>query len=1116
MDSSPVMDSRILSKCSGCFRERRMLGLRINPITVTLAICFIFLCFRHQPVSAFNLDIKTPLTQRGNRGDMFGYSVAQHIDQGNSWMVVGAPRAQTGQPDIIRGGAVLRCKINPHNLTGASAQFCQIIPFDARGNEQRLSPGGNYQPIEDKNNQWFGATVVSSGESGHILACAPRYVYLSTQLNKREPVGTCYLARSGSTRFEEYSPCRGNVDLLRETVDQYHKSGYCQAGFSVAMAANGSRILIGAPGAFYWQGQVYNYWLDLNNNKLSTREEGATEDNKYRGYSSAVGNFDDDKMEDYVVGIPRAEGLMGMVQIYNQNLQPIKNITGKQIGAYFGYAVAVEDLNGDQLDDIIVGAPMHSDKDSSSYDTGRVYIYYQDFRRKFRQKKKDILEGYEPKSRFGSAISGLGDINLDTYKDLAVGAPYGGVEGRGVVYIYVGSMEGIITDVSQVLQGKDIGYQLSTFGFSISGGHDLDKNGYPDLVVGAYQADTAVFIKSRPIVRVAPSLRLEPDIIKLEEKNKNCKIGEDPYKINVPCLMVRTCVEYSGVGVSNELEFDFFWTLDAKKNISKRMFQYITQQPEVSELNLRLQKEKIFCYDFIVYILNNIRDKLTPIDVSFSYRLVGENEVVGRKKRQAINLGTIPPILDKYIPSTVTVEGKISKNCGKDEQCIPELSVLAERVEPFAKPIEVGSSNEEIEISITVRNDGKLAKDGNLAEDAYETMLYVELPEGVLYSGITNANAAVALTCNYVTLNVSRFVICDIGNPMPALAKTYFTLLVTPHNIDGQSDKLTFKLNVNSSNPENGGDTWNNYFPLEIPVRQHAVLEISPNLASSTEQVIYNTSGVSLYKGTGFGPEITHEYRVRNLGPTPVKSSIINIYWPSFDDQGNHLLKIDEDPKVLNNEGGYCETLLLSPENSTDFTYQEGNSKINVLLQTKSKRHSRQRREVSNIKNVKCNNQYCTFIKCFLGPLPGHMVDSRDAAVIKIKSHIWTNTLVLRGLTSEPFNLKSQAFAQVRAMPFNIPVDNFNETYMVSRAEVSTYVNAERLSPKTKGVEIWKIALAIVGGLLLLLIIILVLWVCGFFRRKRRPPPTEPTYNKPLMKNGQQPPKSSLANRPYE
>ena len=38
-------------------------------------------------------------------------------------------------------------------------------------------------------------------------------------------------------------------------------------------------------------------------------------------------------------------------------------------------------------------------------------------------------------------------------------------------------------------------------------------------------------------------------------------------------------------------------------------------------------------------------------------------------------------------------------------------------------------------------------------------------------------------------------------------------------------------------------------------------------------------------------------------------------------------------------------------------------------------------------------------------------------------------------------------------------------------------MNAEKLTPKVKGVEIWKIAVAIVGGLLLLLLIIFVLWV---------------------------------------
>ncbi|KAK7477964.1 hypothetical protein BaRGS_00030793, partial [Batillaria attramentaria] len=38
-------------------------------------------------------------------------------------------------------------------------------------------------------------------------ACAPRYVYFSASLDKREPVGTCYVSGSGSS-YEEFSPCR--------------------------------------------------------------------------------------------------------------------------------------------------------------------------------------------------------------------------------------------------------------------------------------------------------------------------------------------------------------------------------------------------------------------------------------------------------------------------------------------------------------------------------------------------------------------------------------------------------------------------------------------------------------------------------------------------------------------------------------------------------------------------------------------------------------------------------------------------------------------------------------------------------------------------------------------
>lgn len=51
------------------------------------------------------------------------------------------------------------------------------------------------------------------------------------------------------------------------------------------------------------------------------------------------------------------------------------------------------------------------------------------------------------RSRFGFAITSLGDLNKDGYDDIAIGAPY---EGKGAVYIYLGSDKGLITEPSQV------------------------------------------------------------------------------------------------------------------------------------------------------------------------------------------------------------------------------------------------------------------------------------------------------------------------------------------------------------------------------------------------------------------------------------------------------------------------------------------------------------------------------------------------------------------------------------------------------------------------------------------------------------------------------------------
>lgn len=79
--------------------------------------------------------------------------------------------------------------------------------------------------------------------------------------------------------------------------------------------------------------------------------------------------------------------------------------------------------------------------------------------------------------------------------DFAVGAPYDGPNERGAIYIYHGSRTGVREKYSQVIYAEAVGRDISTFGFSVSGGLDLDGNDYPDMIVGAYLSDAAYFFR---------------------------------------------------------------------------------------------------------------------------------------------------------------------------------------------------------------------------------------------------------------------------------------------------------------------------------------------------------------------------------------------------------------------------------------------------------------------------------------------------------------------------------------------------------------------------------------------------------------------------------------------
>ena len=159
---------------------------------------------------------------------------------------------------------------------------------------------------------------------------------------------------------------------------------------------------------------------------------------------------------------------------------------------------------------------------------------------------------------------------------------------------------------------------------------DLDNNEYPDLLVGAYDSNSAVFLKSAPVVHLDSQIQFLVAGKQVDLNNKNCRIRDGT---SVPCVDVEVTVEYDGVGVPdsigkplvtsafklllpNFLDLELQYILDAKKDKKKRLF--FLQQEGESQRNqsITVIKGRVWRQSFKAHLpASGIDDKLTSIDI---------------------------------------------------------------------------------------------------------------------------------------------------------------------------------------------------------------------------------------------------------------------------------------------------------------------------------------------------------------------------------------------------------------------------------------------------------------------------------------------------------------------
>ncbi|KAM6948055.1 integrin alpha-5-like [Lycodopsis pacificus] len=1011
----------------------------VGPVAAAAVVVLAQLC------AAFNLDTERRVVFTGPRGSYFGYSVEFFGNSSSISVLIGAPKANTSQPDVTEGGAVFLCPWSQAN--------CSVINFDKQGDRYFYINGVNTQ-VEFKSHQWFGATVRSHGNS--ILACAPRY-YWRTEHDApfADVTGTCYLSVDGLKTFVEYAPCRTE---RHGPIGQ----GYCQGGFSADFTKDG-RVVLGGPGSFYWQGQLISatteeivkayypsYFLLSVAGQIQTRQVQGSYDDSYLGYSVAGGEFSGDDDEDFVTGVPKGLMLYGVVSILNgRDLKSLLNLTGEQMGSYFGYAVAATDINNDGLDDLVVGAPMFMRRGVNGRleELGKVYVYLQRGPLLLEPSQSHLL-GQQAFSRFGTSLAPLGDLNQDGFNDMAVGCPYGGDDQHGLVLIYNGHAGGLMDTPTQTLSGQWASSSFpASFGFALRGDRDLDQNGYPDLVVGAFGVDKAVLYRARPIVSASASLTVQLTMFNQEEKT--CELITANETIAVSCVSIGFCLLANGKHLPSHLGFVVEVQLDSVKQHQKdsirRTLFLDSQQPSLLK-TLRLANGERLCHDTRIYLRGEeqFRDKLSPIFISLNFSL---------DPHAPVDQHGLRPILNYETELRIEQKAQIQLDCGEDNICVPDLklAVDGDRAEVY-----LGDENS-LSLTFNARNEGE--------GGAYEAELYVVLPPEADYSGIARNNVNLTqLTCSYEAENQTRYLLCDLGNPMKSGTSLRAGLRFTVPRLKDTHRTVQFELQIRSKNANNS-ESEVVLFELEVAAMADVILQG----VSRPDKVILpppNWSVSQSLRGErDIGPELQQVFELVNNGPSVVSQSTLEVRCP-LRAHGHELLYpvevVTEGPLSCSSKHTF---------NALKLKLQPPAAELKSSTEHHIRRRDVYRDLLAEQGNLTCSAVECWQLQCHVG-----LLERGANAILTLRSRLWAETFIERAY--KQYVLECSVQYKVDRMPYSI-LPKFKPSG--SKKVVTAVMWNKPDSPFP--VPVWIIILAVLAGLLLLALLIYLLYKMGFFKR---------------------------------
>jgi hypothetical protein len=449
-----------------------------------------------------SMDNTADVTMTGEAtNNYFGYSVSGAGDANNDGyddVIVGASRYSllTGSAYVYFGGSSMDNTVDvtitgeaTNNYFGGSVSGAGDVNSDGYDD---VIVGACYY------NNWTGRAYVYYGGSSmdntaDVTMTGGAYYLFGSSVSGAGDVnsdgyddvivGACYYNNWTGRAYVYYggSSMDNSVDVTMAESGDYFGCSVSGAG-----DVNGDGyddVIVGAYRYIADNGRAYVFFggSSMNNTADVTMTGEAT--NNYFGCSvSGAGDVNSDGYDDVIVGAWYYNDWTGRAYVYygGSSMDNTSDVTmtGESAGGYFGYSVSgAGDVNNDGYDDVIVGA-------YHSFYFGQAYVYYGG---SSMDNTADVtMMGEAPAAhlKFGSSVSGAGDVNGDGYDDVIVGDDWysssTGHTGRAYVYYGGSSMDNIV-DVTMTGESTN-----NYFGYPVSGAGDVNGDGIDDVIVGAY------------------------------------------------------------------------------------------------------------------------------------------------------------------------------------------------------------------------------------------------------------------------------------------------------------------------------------------------------------------------------------------------------------------------------------------------------------------------------------------------------------------------------------------------------------------------------------------------------------------------------------------------------